>query len=271
MKIASYNIMSGGFVDYSYDTSIPERLSDIQKVVKEINADVIGLIDTFRWDKTFSEQNLRDLFGYEYILRSNLNDERLTADGGESIGLVLMSTQPWKTYSVVRLYTRDALKATLEVNNKEVTFFLAYLDDLQEDVRLKQAEALLSCISNVESTVVMGDLNTFAPTDLSTVANDIKVFYDNNPGIETKFGPVLTQMQQAKVVSLLEAHDLIDIGRESGPTIPSTLFPAVVSKPFLRVDYCFSGRQINVSDFHVHITDTTQVASDHFPISFVIN
>lgn len=270
MKIASYNIMSGGFAKYSHDVARPERLHLILTVVKEIDADVIGLIDTFRWDKTFSTQELKDLFGYKYILRTNLNDSRLAASGGESIGMVLMSKHEWKNPSVVRLDTRDALKADFEIDGKEFTLFLAYLDDLKEEVRLRQAKALLKYVHNIENTIIMGDLNTFAPADIPSVNDDIKEFYNDNPGIKAKLGPVLTEMQKGKVVQLLEASGLKDVGVHGGLTIPTKLFPAVVAKPFLRVDYCFTGTGLVVSNFMVHASNATDAASDHLPISFTV-
>lgn len=263
MKIASYNIMSGGFADYSFAAVKPERLNNIIAAVQEINADVIGLIDTFRWDKTFSTQELRNLFGYQHILRTNLDDDRLSTDGGESIGLVLMSRKVWTGSSTIRLATRNALK----VHFDEAIIILVYLDDLKEAVRLKQTEALLASMDDPESTIILGDLNTFALADLSAVSRDIKNFYNNNPGIEKKFDPVLEDMQQGKVVQLLEASGFEDVGAGKGSTIPTKLFPAIADEPFLRVDYCFKGENLKVSNFVVHSSKLTGDASDHLPIS----
>ncbi len=47
--------MSGGFSSYTSASSLPERLDLIKQALKKINADFISLIDTFRWDKIFTE------------------------------------------------------------------------------------------------------------------------------------------------------------------------------------------------------------------------
>lgn len=269
MRIASYNIMSGGFSSYDHERTIPQRLQEVQAAVRELDAEIIGLIDTFRWDEIFSTEQLRDLFAYDHIACINLNDERLRVLGHNS-GLTLMSRLPWRGCETVRLGTRDALKATFELNGREITIILAYLDDLQEDVRLKQAEAIVDSIDRVDNVLIMGDLNTIAPGDKQNIAHELETFYVDNPGIKEKLGPVIEQMQRAEVIAWFESQGFIDEGREGGATIPSRLFPAVSNKPFLRLDYCLRGSRLKVDDFAVRTTEIMQEASDHFPISFTI-
>ncbi len=62
MKVATYNIMSGGFTDYDYSLPHPTRLPLIQKAVKAINADFIALIDTFRWDELHSNNKIASMY-----------------------------------------------------------------------------------------------------------------------------------------------------------------------------------------------------------------
>src|SRR5688500_17551505 len=109
MKFASYNIMSGGFSAYSYERSEPERLPQLQALLSRLNADVVGLVDTFRWDEIYSEEQLRQLFGYQYVACINLNDDRLRKSGHNN-GLALFSRVPWQSCVAVRIKTRDALK-----------------------------------------------------------------------------------------------------------------------------------------------------------------
>lgn len=90
MRIASYNVMSGGFNGYEHDTSLPQRLTELQTAVSELDADVIGLVDTFRWDEIYSPGDLKNIFGYKYAVCINLNDQRLR-EKGHNNGLTLLS------------------------------------------------------------------------------------------------------------------------------------------------------------------------------------
>jgi len=76
MRIASYNIMSGGFNSYNTTSAAPQRLPLLQKAIREIGADIIGLVDTYRWNEIYTEADLKRLFGYKYAYCINLNDER---------------------------------------------------------------------------------------------------------------------------------------------------------------------------------------------------
>ena len=90
MRIAAYNILSGGFTTYNYESKTPERLQLLIKAIKEINADFIGLIDTFRWDSLFTESELRKIFNYKYVHCINLQDERLKSIGANN-GITILS------------------------------------------------------------------------------------------------------------------------------------------------------------------------------------
>lgn len=261
--------MSGGFSGYDHEQVTPQRLQELRAAIQEIDADVIGLIDTFRWDEVFSVEQLRSLFGYSYITCINLNDERLRKLGHDN-GLTLMSKFPLRSCEVVKLGTRDALKASFEINGREVTIVLAYLDDLNEDIRLKQAEAIVSSIDDIDSSLIIGDFNTIAPIDNQDATRKIEIFYADNPGIKEKLNSMVEQMQRAEVIAWLESQSFIDSGGKAGATMPSKLFPAVSDKPFLRVDYCLHGSKLKVSNFGVHTTEIMQKASDHFPISFTV-
>jgi endonuclease/exonuclease/phosphatase family metal-dependent hydrolase len=267
MRIAAYNIMSGGFNGYDHEQPTPQRLQEIQAAVRELDADVIGLIDTFRWDEIFSAEQLKDLFGYDHVMCINLNDERLRSLGHNN-GLTLLSKLPWRSCETINLGTRDALKAVFELNGREITIVLAYLDDLQEDIRLLQSKAIVESIDSHDNAIIMGDLNTLAPNDKQSTTHDLEKFYIDNPGIKEKLRPVVEQMQRAEVIARFQAQGFIDAGSGHGATMPSKLFPAVSSKPFLRLDYCLRGSNIKVSDFAVRTTETMQKTSDHFPITF---
>ena len=159
MKIASYNILSGGFNSYGYESSLPERLELLKKAIGIINADFIGLIDTFRWDALYSISQLSELFGYKKAYCINLNDIRLK-EKGHNNGITVLTNLPVDQFKTITLETRDAIKTTLQINNNDLDIFTVYLDDLSEDVRVQQTQALLQYVDQTKPTIIMGDLNT---------------------------------------------------------------------------------------------------------------
>lgn len=260
--------MSGGFSDYSHEIDQPERLPEIQAAIHEINADVIGLVDTFRWDDMFSEQQLCDMFGYQYARSINLNDPRLGASGHNN-GLTILSNYPWTECETVSLGSRDALKATFDLGQKSLELFIAYFDDLQKNVRLAQAKKLQTYITDISKTIIIGDLNTLSLIDdTEEFARDLETFYESNPQLVTPLSPVIDQMREGQVVEYLQSLGLTDAGSGQGATAPTRLFPARYSKPFLRLDYCLYGEDVTVTDFTVHDNELMQRTSDHLPFSF---
>jgi endonuclease/exonuclease/phosphatase family metal-dependent hydrolase len=212
MKVASYNIMSGGFKGYDYELSHPERLARLQQVARELDADIVGLVDTFRWDEVFSDDQLRRLFGYDYAMTINLSDDRLRKIGHNN-GLAFLSKAPWLSCTVVHLGTRDALKATFEINGRNVEIVLAYLDDLEEDTRVEQVKAVLTSFDQMENAVLMGDLNTLSADDAEEITTRLETFYRDNPGVEEKFGKTITKMQRGDVIKMLRSYGLRDAGK----------------------------------------------------------
>lgn len=264
MRIASYNIMGGGFDGYDLISKKPQRLPELKAAIQELGADVIGLIDTFRWDEIFSTEELGQLFGYKYVFCINLNDNRLK-EIGRNNGLTLLSNVPMTDVSTIRITTRDAVVAHLPDN---IMLILAYLDDLSEDTRISQIKALSSTLDAKKPTIIMGDLNTISKSEVAGVREALNVFYVENPGIEDELGPVIADMQRGEVVALLKSLGFQDADTSNSPTVPTKLFPAKSDRPFLRLDYCFHSQLVEVTNFAVPTQDIFQRASDHLPIVF---
>ena len=75
MKIATYNIMSGGFGNYSSSIpKTPERLPLLKQALKTIGADFLGLVDTFHWRSTFLPEDLQKIFDYRCAFCIDLED-----------------------------------------------------------------------------------------------------------------------------------------------------------------------------------------------------
>lgn len=260
MKVAGYNIMSGGFNGYDYEARQPGRLSQLRAAIKEIDADVIGLVDTFRWNEIYTPQEIGELFGYEHVIQAGLDDKRLRRLGHDN-GLAIMSKCPILEHEVIRLGTRNALRARVEQDGQARDVVVVYFDDLSKDVRLNNATALIARVADLKRSIVIGDLNTDP---------------EPNPAAEEFCGqhsaaePIIREAQDGAALNYLYEHGLQDAGRDAGRTFPTEVFPAAVAAPFLRLDYGLHGSEAQATDFVVHDGPVFQRASDHLPVSFTV-
>lgn len=260
IKLASYNILSGCFENYEQSAKITSRFGDLQKALKAIDADFIGLIDTFKWKKTFSAEDLSEKFGYKNVFHIDMEDTRV----GKEVGVAVMTNLDVKKFNVIRGYNRNYIKTVLS----GLTIYTCYLDDLSENTRLLEVKALLDKINS--PAIIHGDLNSFTLEDLAIPNKIQEEFVVSNPELTKKLDPVLNEMKRGEVVETLKTHGFIDSAKEFKPTMPSKLFPAVVKAPFIRVDYIFHTKDVFSDHAEVYTADLFDTVSDHYPISAVL-
>ena len=82
--------MSGGFDKYGDYSNIPQRLDKLIEAVKNTKADLVSLIDTYRWTEVFKAGQLENIFGYQKVFGVELGDERLKQKGHEN-GITVMT------------------------------------------------------------------------------------------------------------------------------------------------------------------------------------
>lgn len=243
------------------------RQPGLEQAIKKLDADIIGLIDTFRWDEIYTETDLKELFGYKYAYCINLNDKRLKQLGHDN-GLTILSNIEVKAHTI-RLHTRNAVVARVQGSGLVFNLAVVYLDDISEDARLKQIEALHSLIDFEEPLVLMGDLNSISYSERDRVEAAFGKFVKQNPEIGARIQPVIGDMFRAETTKQLKVWGLQDAGqKQQFATMPTSLFPAKVDESFLRIDYCFYSPSLSVNEFNVPYDEIFQKASDHFPIVF---
>ncbi len=137
-EILSWNISSGGFKDYGSTETKPPRIDDLVKIINQIKPDVVSLVDTYRWTKVFTPDELKKIFGYPYVHSVKFEDERLIVKGHDN-GITVFSQIPNTRMRTIRFTTRNAVS----VKVGEMDIFSVYLDDISEDTRIKQVEAIL--------------------------------------------------------------------------------------------------------------------------------
>jgi len=115
MKIAAYNVMSGGFNTYTHEGNNPERLTLLQQVIKGIDADFIGLVDTFRWKEMFTTEDLKRLFDYKQAFHIDMDDDWVD----KKIGIAILTNLKVRQFQKVRIKTTSSVKAEINGLHKE--------------------------------------------------------------------------------------------------------------------------------------------------------
>jgi endonuclease/exonuclease/phosphatase family metal-dependent hydrolase len=271
MKIATYNIMSGGFDSYISKSARPERIEIIKKAIKKINADFISLIDTFRWDKIYTPKDLQNLFGYKNCFSINLNDSRLKKLGHNN-GITVLTNLGNVKFKKIRLFNRNAIESQILINKEIINIYSVYLDDLSENTRMKQVKDLLKISRKEKNKIIMGDFNTIDKKYLLAASNGMNKFILNNSNSASKFNPIFEEMKKVQALEILRKNNYADIIEKYSPNVATKLShaklsPAKLKKPFIRLDYIFRTSDIKVKNSHVLYDVIFDKASDHYPIS----
>lgn len=261
IEILSWNILSGGFTDYGTHEDTPPRIDGLVKVIKETNPDVISLVDTYRWTEVFTNEELKEIFGYPYVHTVKLEDDRLIGKGHDN-GVTVISRIPGTKMQTIRIATRNAVR----VDAGGIDIFSIYLDDENEDTRLKQLEVVLQAVDPSMPTLIVGDLNTIDSTDLVETDKNLEELASKFPGPMKSMESSLNQMKRGEVTKNLKVNGFIDLGCGKGNTIPAKLFPLPVDKPIIRFDYAFGNEKINLEEFKVLTDKKFAELSDHYPI-----
>lgn len=266
MRVATYNIASGGFANYDSISDKPERLDFLRKAIRNIDADIIGLTDTFRWKDIFTSKHIEKLFDYPYSYHIDMNDARV--DG--RIGVAVLSRHPIIAHKVVRLHNRDAIKATVELadSNKLLDVFVLYLDDLSESTRQKQVQALKVHHAGTNPTIVMGDFNAVWPQHVAWTKQQVDNFIAANPDFKKRsdyktIRSTFNNFYAATVLPSLAERGFVE-PLELHPTALTPLHPLAMPAIF-PVDHIL-GKNCTLSDYSVGRGILFNTTSDHYPL-----
>lgn len=269
MKVLSYNLMSGGFNSYNDNSAIPQRLDKLVVAVKSANADLVSIIDTYRWNEVFSEERIAKVFEYPNVFSTTLDDIPLEKSGIRN-GITVISRHKIRKFEKIWLYNRNAIKVEVEIDGKITDIFCLYLDSSNEDLRLKQVEALFSYVDKNKATILTGDFNSIDKADLSKSQRDILLLLAKFPQVKSMEGS-FREMERGEVTRVIKSHDFVDADEyKKRPTIPTKLFQVYLPKPILRLDYAFYNKFARVINFEVLMGRLWEYTSDHYPIMFEV-
>ncbi len=259
--------MSGGFNSYEDEGQIPQRLDLLIEALTTIEADFVTLIDTFRWNTIFSDEQLKKLFGYEYIFRIILEDDYLQKKGWDN-GMVVMTHLADVEFEKISLGSRYAIKSMVPLGSKKIDIFSTYLNDKDEDIRLEQLNKLFTHINKNSPCVLTGDFNSIDQGDWSKYGSEILHMFARFPSLKS-MEKALFQMERGEVTARIKQQGFVDADEiKRRRTIPSRLFPMNTVKPILRLDYAFYNNLVRLREFRVLTGALFDYTSDHYPITF---
>jgi len=267
VKIATYNVASGGYSSYDSTAKLPERLQLLQSRIRATDADILGLTDTFRWQETFSSQQVQRLFNYPYSYHIDMDDARVDT----RIGVALLSRYPIVDYKEVRLHSRSAIKATirLEDHDELLEIFIVYLDDLSELTRQEQTDSLISYLPTYKPTIIMGDFNAIWPQHAPMLKKAADNFFASVSDVDNDID---YSAVRKTVASLYKATTLPSLAAH-GFSEPLDLFPTALTPlhdlklpTIFPVDHIL-GRGCTLTNYSVLTGREFEAASDHFPLT----
>lgn len=164
MKIVTYNVMIGGVFEGDWKPT-PCRLSDVIKVIRELDPDVLGLQETLSWQKRKGVERcavseLRKMYKHEVIFDDDIDEGSFKTHG---TGCALFSKKKPESQ---RIIIREKARA-VEMTFGGVSISCVYLSHEDENKRLEQIKPVLDELSKSECNhrIVMGDFNAISPKD----------------------------------------------------------------------------------------------------------
>jgi len=266
LTLMSWNVNRGGFSSYDPNSEVPAREGNIKTVIRDAHNNrgvgAAALIDAYRWDEIYGgDAGIASHLEYRDARFMRLNDERLNRDNGAGIGIAFASDISIEQSRALDLETRQGLGIILAIGAYGLQIASVYLDDLSEEVRIRQMKALVADLEPDVPTVLVGDFNMLrAELTGASLVDRTKDFAVRSlariiPQKELRV-PVM-EMNKRKAVPLVESLGFRDADcKKKRPTAPSVL-------PVFGVDYAFCNNSVQVRSVDII---RTKKASDHSAI-----
>ncbi len=272
MHIASWNVQCGGFVAYNPLLPAPAHGEVVSRVIRRLHdaekVSSLTLLDVYRWNEYYGgETGIARHLGYKQARYTDLDDDRLLRKHGPGIGVVFATDERIIRSEVLRLDTRNALSVTIQHDARPLRIISLYLDDMSEDVRTAQIEALRPVLATDIDTVLLGDCNTVRPHmagapwqyRLGDAVFRGAVFAWRFLPRSYELHQALPQMNRRTIVPLLESLGYTDA--DAIVKRPTMYRPA----PLIALDYMFS-KNVRLRNFKILPRAVAGNASDHAPI-----
>jgi endonuclease/exonuclease/phosphatase family metal-dependent hydrolase len=264
-RLSEFGIKKRGTADHIV-SSIRKLDSDIVLLLEAHQADSIK-------DLTTQHKQIQEM-GY-VLYESPYNDDLAirTDVYTNQLSISLLSRHKLTDFSVIRLGNlRNAIVATLSINDKSVRIIGIHLDDRSEKTRIKQIDDLAHIVNQSKTpTVVMGDFNAMHGSDLwpskflrNTIISSALTY------IIPKLAIRAIQMATGDALRTLEANTkLTDADPSHKPTATPKVreYEWLPSIRLIQIDHIYISNEIKLHGYKI----APDGGSDHRAISATIS
>jgi len=239
-----------------------ERLEAVQEVVKEVNPEVLSLVEAWYGGDNSKGifMDYKKLFGFPYCCFGpflEVGHKKEDVGGNCLLSKISMDAKPFS------LAYKGAVRGEFELEDRLLMVDVVHPSYSVSDV--EKINTLSPLISTRKSPyIVTGDFNTLYPGeeyDWDELTKDLTRF-------DSKLGEqIIENWKKADLVSWLMRLGLRDAfpveRRES--TLP-TSYVHSTPRTGVRMDFFFVSENVKVIDAYVLKNRHTEIASDHYPI-----
>lgn len=266
MRLASLNVQCGGFNGYDHDSTYPERMGLIKDAVHALDADTVGLVDTYRWAEVFGDDGVQKEFaelGYTDARTIDLGDTVLKG----KLGVTILSKEPLQHVRTIDMAGRSALAAEVSMGDETLGFVSAYLDYATEQARVRQAHSLVGSLDLTRPTVIAGDMNAvkrgWPGASLATFGREATMSLITAMPKTHKLHKEIAAMGDGQTVRIFEDAGLVDADVLRRPTLH------IRGLGLLALDHAFyTPKLVRVTNVKVPHGKVFRRATDHFSITF---
>lgn len=264
MKILAWNIEYGGYKSYKDKSDKPQKMGKIVEAIREIGAEVVSLVDVYRWGDVYPMEKLKKIFGYKYAVWTPSYDGKLEHNRGQ-LGVMIMTNLTVKGYEILKAEGRNFMTTTVGTTKNDVDIVTVHLNYASETKREKETREVLKRVRK-GPTIIVGDFNTIDADDLEATRKVTDYFVIRAGSTIKGVRKIITEMYKSSITQLYKSAGMRDLGKGRGNTFPTFKIPLVLQKPAARLDYAFGSEQIKLINFEVLRDKKFDKLSDHYPI-----
>lgn len=249
----TYNILLGGNLVQG------DRTELILNAIKQEDPDILGLCECTGFEE---ESQRRFLFFLDTLgMKGFIN----TATSGHHVAILYKPDIPilyhhYNSATMYNGYTQIRI-ASKEIN--AINIIMSHLHPYSSLSRSAEAQILIGRASSSPEAIIMGDMNTVAPSELPLDLSNA------SPTLITRLRGIHTDID-TQAIEIIHSQNFQDLARNiKCGTYPTPLTGSRENSPkLIRLDYIFSTERVADLCKNIEIINNkhTQLASDHLPV-----
>lgn len=258
----TYNILLGFHrIDGQGYVLDEDRLKAAQKIVERENPDILGIVEAW-----FGAENYFNIFiDYKKIFNFK---HRFFFHTKEGPGLAIFSKYKIKKSSSISNYEGSmGIKSQIEIGNKIINVDLIHPRyDATDSEKINFVENFIS--SKKEPHIIFGDFNAFSDEDEYEREILIKTFKTLKRKNPEESADKLLERKLIPYIKNKGLRDAFSGSKNKSYTIPTKRYRTGASS--IRLDYIFHSPDIKVLETKTIKNQQTEITSDHYPISAIL-